>query len=68
MDSPGCQLRLLKGFSDIAGVRSDAVMGTTGILMGGGKILAILGDEEVIGTPLADALKTSSRKQLSCWL
>ena len=51
MDRSGSDLRLLKGFSTISGVRSDAMMGTTGVLMGGGTILAILGDEEVIGTP-----------------
>ena len=44
MDRSRSDMRLLKGFSAIAGGTDRA---TTGILMGGGKILAVLGDEEV---------------------
>ena len=44
MDRSRSDMRLLKGFSAITGGTDRA---TTGILMGGGKILAVLGDEEV---------------------
>ena len=47
MERGRSDLGLLKGFASIAG---GADVATAGILMGGGKILALLDEEEVIGT------------------